>query len=200
MNLSIQPGDSQPSLNMFLRPSSPTTRSQRPLAWALLGWRMFSLIYGGIGASRFLMSGRNISLHQVLNWCNKQVHQFFEHSNESMVSNSILEPHRSCPAKEPVKTNYPWIVFTQCNWTCSDLVGKIKHQVKKTQGPRRKPVVTRRKPVETCSEIQKHRVLEKHRVFLTHRKPVKTRRKPVKTRAKNMGFLGSWAYVSKRVF
>ena len=78
--------------------------------------------------------------------------------------------------------------------------GKNKHQVKKTQGPRRKPVVTRRKPVETRSEIQKHRVLEKHRVFLTHRKPVKTRRKPVKTRAKNMGFLGSWAYVSKRFF
>ena len=71
--------------------------------------------------------------------------------------------------------------------------------MKKTQGPRRKPVVTRRKPVETRSEIQKHRVLEKHRVFLTHRKPVKTRRKPVKSRAKNMGFLGSWAYVSKRI-
>ena len=69
-------------------------------------------------------------------------------------------------------------------------MGKLKLQVKKTQGPRRKPVVTRRKPVETRSEIQKHRVLEKHRVFLTHRKPVKTRRKPVKTRAKNMFFLG----------
>ena len=91
-------------------------------------------------------------------------------------------------------------LFTVQHWTCSDLLGKIKHQVKKTQGPRRKPVVTRRKPVETRSEIQKHRVLEKHRVFLTHRKPVKTRRKPVKTRAKNMVFLGSWAYVSKRVF
>ena len=79
-------------------------------------------------------------------------------------------------------------------------MGKLKLQVKKTQGPRRKPVVTRRKPVETRSEIQKHRVLEKHRVFLTHRKPVKTRRKPVKTRAKNMFFFWVPGHMSPKGF